>query len=148
MLTYTRVVIIVLMIAAVTVVTSAIVTKPVTATVQLPAGLTDQQLQDTYAAFSDLERAAERGANAVHNLRKGQVASVDLTAEQLTAILSEGKGAIVQARNRYADLLAILGIAQAELDLWEGNNPQESPTYCTLDPSACPPPTPTPTPIE
>ena len=109
-----------------------------TTAIQLPAGLTDQLLQDAYAAFSDLERAAERGANAVHSLRKGRVANVDLTVEQLTAILNEGKGAMVQARSRYADLLIILGITQIQLDAWEDNNPQGSPVYCSLDPNVCP----------
>jgi len=93
---------------------------------------TTAELADSYDAASKLETAAQDVMNAVHALRKGQVAGVDLTGEQMDAIKEQGFGGLVRGQARYTDVLTILGVTQGQLNTWAESNPQPEPCYETL----------------
>ena len=101
------------------------------------AAFSTAQLADAYDAAKRAQRAGSDVMNAVHALRNGQVAGVELTAEQRTAIKEKGFSGLIRIYRRWQNTLAILNVTQEQLVTWEEMHPQPGPCYESL---GCTPP--------
>jgi hypothetical protein len=122
----------------------------------LPANTDPASLREAYKALSMGEDSYQDAMNAIKALERGVIPGTDvaLTPEQKDALENNGLAGLYNARERYLNALAILGLTGAQLDAWEVTHPQVVPCFpnsnvgdCTPEPEIIPTPVlPTPTP--
>ena len=95
----------------------------------LPVATDPVSLNDAYSALNQGQRSFGDAMNAIHVLRTGKVAGIDLTAEQLDALKDQGFAGLYNARERYLDALEILDVTAAQLDAWELTHTQPVPCF-------------------
>ena len=110
--------------------------------ISLPAVGDPESLNEAYSALNSGERGFQDAMNAIHVLRTGKVAGIDLSPEQMQALKEQGYGGLFRAKERYLDALDILGITPAQLTAWELTNPQATECYEYSGAGVCPTPTP------